>query len=161
MTSQKSPYLLLIVPSCCGDRLYEDGYRKALIARGITAESTAFSVCDWDKADRFVSYLKSIGVGYVIYPSASSEIFLWRNAETQWLPKRPLVGRESPRTNVGIVEFVALLKAAGIVTVAMDMHFGGPFDFEVTLYGPPDRVINELLEIVPGLAQHCANSHAG
>lgn len=155
MPTIDSPLLMVLVPDCCGDRLYEDGYADALLANGMLADSCSYSKGSWGQAHRYVAGLLKRGVTHLIYPTPQSEIYYWPPTALQMLPKRPRIDRSVPNSVAGIVELVALIESAGIRTAAFDMHFDGPFDdFEVTFYGPPERFIGEVLAAFPELAKN-------
>jgi len=139
-TSTKARKVIFLLPSSLGERLAEDGVIEKLASNGIEAEVWWFHSCTRRRTSKFVQQLIREKPDAVVYPDFQSEVFFWERASQAWFfgwqDGEPIVSDPATPSGVGIVEVLDLLKERGIPTLEIQMHYGGPFDDEISLSQP-------------------------
>ena len=145
--------IIILLPSSAGSRFVEDGLREAAEEWGLFFIYCTFDKCTTEEATEYCeSLLKKGNLLCVVFPSFNSEVFCWHGAARDWFffGKNARHLHESPDPDmVGGYQFLQMLEKAGnLPLVPIAMHYGGPFDFEITFYGKPEDFIIDILKTI-------------
>lgn len=144
--------IIILLPSSPGERFVEDGLRNAAEEWGLFFIYASFDKCSSEEARKYCERLLTReNLLCVVYPEFGSDVFDWYGAERDWFFSRkngtPIHESSTDPDMVGGYRFLQMLAESGnLPLIPMPMHYGGPFDFEITFYGRPETFIIEILE---------------